>query len=424
MSSQSPINRRPRMDMSFLLGVAATGLFYTLVFFTPLHDTLLYRYTTEHAVEYVIVALFCWGLMDVLLKVIAFPNESLALRFDWLPQRHGREPISNAQELLDRVRSQPLWMQDTKVGKRLIAALGFVTEKGSAEDYREHLQYLADLDEEYSHSSYSLVRFVSGVSPVLGFLGTVIHFGTALSGISFDDLVDRLPGVVSEMGSAFNTTTCALAAAMTMMFSLFVCERYDRRLVHAIDRLIERELLNRFEIKDPSILPFLSVVQSANQEALTAIDSTLKGQVEIWGRTLDALFQRFDQRQQQELHAWQETLSLLQQRHESYDANLAERLHQSLIMVDDKQEQHLSVIQSAVERAVAVRNDFAGLAKSLEAIARGEGKLAETQAVLSDNLRVLRETQQIDEALHGLTAAIHLMTARQNLPGIRGVAAA
>ncbi|MBC7815718.1 MAG: MotA/TolQ/ExbB proton channel family protein, partial [Planctomycetaceae bacterium] len=380
--------------------------------------------TTEHAVEYVIVALFCWGLMDVLMKVVAFPKESLALRQDWLPQRHGREPVENAQILLERVRSQPQWMQDSKVGKRLIAALSFVTEKGTADDYREHVQYLADLDDENSHSSYGLIRFVAGVSPVLGFLGTVIHFGTALSGISFDDLVERLPGVVSEMGSAFNTTTCALAAAMTMMFALFVCERIERGIVHAIDRLIERELLNRFEIKDPSILPFLSVVQSANQEALASIGATLKGQIEIWGRTLDALFQRFDQRQQHELQSWQAALDVLQQRHEAYDNNLEERLHQSLVMVDDKQEQHLLLIQTTVEKAVAVRDDFVGLARSLETIARGEGKLAETQAVLSDNLRVLRETQQIDEALHGLTAAIHLLTGRHGFPGTRGAAAA
>ena len=31
---------------------------------------------------------------------------------------------------------------------------------------------------------------------------------------------------------------------------------------------------------------------------------------------------------------------------------------------------------------------------------------------LTDNLRVIHETQQIDDALHGLTAAIHLLTAR------------
>ena len=96
MSSQTPIARRNGMDFSFLLGVAATAIFYTLIFFTPLRDTMLYRYTTEHTVEYVIVSLFCWGLMDVLLKVIAFPKESLALRHDWLPQRNGREPAAIA----------------------------------------------------------------------------------------------------------------------------------------------------------------------------------------------------------------------------------------------------------------------------------------------------------------------------------------
>ena len=108
-----------------------------------------------------------------------------------------------------------------------------------------------------------------GASPVLGFLGTVIHFGTALSGNSFDDLADRLPTVVSEMGAAFNTTTVALASAMTMMFSLFVCERLERSIIHAINRLIERELLNRFETKDPSISPFLAAVRLIIDGSLT-----------------------------------------------------------------------------------------------------------------------------------------------------------
>ncbi len=47
------------MGFSFLLCVAATAGFYGIVCFTTLRDTMLYRYTTEHAVEYVIVAIFC-----------------------------------------------------------------------------------------------------------------------------------------------------------------------------------------------------------------------------------------------------------------------------------------------------------------------------------------------------------------------------
>ena len=40
-------------------------------------------------------------------------------------------------------------------------------------------------------------------------------------------------------------------AAMTMMFSLFFCQRIERSITHAIDRLVDRELLKRFEFKDP-----------------------------------------------------------------------------------------------------------------------------------------------------------------------------
>ncbi len=424
MSQTSKTTLARALDPSFILGAVGTIAFYAVMHQPSMRETMLYRYTTEHAVEYVIVALFIWGLMDVFLKVTKLPREKLALGFDWLPARNGREPASNAQTLLDGIQKQPRWLQESKVGKRLIAAITFVTEKGSAEDYREHLQYLADQDEDTAHSNYSLIRFVSGISPVLGFLGTVIHFGTALSGISFDDLVERLPGVVSEMGSAFNTTTVALAAAMTMMFSLFVCERIERGIVHAIDRLVERELLNRFEIKDPSILPFLSVVESANKEALNAINTTLKGQVEIWGQALAGLFKLFDDRQKQELQSWQQALAVLQERHQQYDSNLESRLGQTVSLVDAKQEKQLAHIQATLERAISLKDDFSGLIKSLDTIARGEGQLAETQAVLSQNLRVIRETQQIDEAMHGLTAAIHLLTARHRTQGMPESAAA
>jgi hypothetical protein len=78
---------------------------------------------------------------------------------------------------------------------------------------------------------------------------------------------------------AFRVTT-SLSAAMTMMFALFICERTERGIDHTIDRLVERELLNRFEAKDPNIMPFLAAVQSANEAALQAIGTTLQRQIE------------------------------------------------------------------------------------------------------------------------------------------------
>ena len=64
-----------------------------------------------------------------------------------------------------------------------------------------------------------------------------------------------------------------------------------------------------------------------------------------------------------------------------------------------------------------MKADFSKLVESLEGISHGERELVAVQSSLADNLRILRETQQIDQALHGLTAAIHLLTAR-NQPTI------
>jgi len=50
-------------------------------------------------------------------------------------------------------------------------------------------------------------------------------------------------------------------------------------------------------------------------------------------------------------------------------------------------------IQNTLERAVALRDDFSQLLQAMDAIARGEGRIVELQSVLTDNLRVLRETQ-------------------------------
>ncbi|HEV7999832.1 MAG TPA: hypothetical protein VGP63_08135, partial [Planctomycetaceae bacterium] len=218
---------------------------------------------------------------------------------------------------------------------------------------------------------------------------------------------------VGEMGTAFNTTSVALIAAMTMMFSLFVCQRIERSLLRAIDRLVDRELLRRFEFKDPSITPFLSAVQSANEEALAAINATLQRQIEIWVAALDSVFQRFDDRQQHEFQNWQRVLEAFDERHETHDASLHERLRQSIALVDSRHETQFTQIQTLLERAVGARDDFAAFLKTLDDIARGEGRLVELQESLSQNLQVLHETQQIDKALHGLTAAIHLLTARQ-----------
>jgi len=392
------------LDPALLIAACITAAFYALMFQPFMHGTVLHHYTTEHPVEYVVVALFIWGLVDVCLKQLSFPKENLALRQEWLPPRQGHEPVANASSMLEQIMEQPQWLQDTKLGRRLVRALEYVEEKGSAEDLRNHLHYLAEQDEDQVHRGYGLLRFIIGLTPVLGFLGTVVHFGTALGGISYEEMSTKLPLVVGEMGEAFNTTCGALVAAVSMMISLFLCERSEFSILLSINRFIDRELDNRFEVKDPSITPFLAVVQSANDSALRTINQTLDRQIEVWSQAVGTLYQKFDERQVHEAVAWRDALDVLQQRHENFDAQREERLRQLLALIESRQDKFMAHIQSTLERAVALRDDFSGLLQAIEAIARGEGRLVELQSVLADNLRVLRETQELDGAMHELTA--------------------
>jgi biopolymer transport protein ExbB/TolQ len=423
MSQNRKSGQGRAVDASLIISIVLTASFYFVMYLPSMRGSILQHYTTEHVVEYVIVWLFVWGIVDIVSKLFGFPRELLALRQEWFPPRQGREPMANAHTLLQQIREKPHWLLESRVGKRLIQALDYVSEKCSPKDYREHLRYLSDQEEDAAHANYTLVRFVIGITPVLGFLGTVIHFGTALSGISFDEMTEKLPTVVGEMGTAFNTTSVALVAAMTMMFSLFLCQRIERNIMHSIDRLVDRELLKRFEFKDPSITPFLAAVQSANEEALAAINSTLARQIEVWVAALDSVFERFDQRQGKEVQNWQQALEVIEERHQAYDANREEQLHQVLALGESRQQAQFAEIRSLVERAVSLRDDFAAFMKTLDHIARGEGRLVELQESLSENLRAIHETQQIDKALHGLTAAIHLMTARQYQGGSHSAAA-
>src|SRR4029077_11354954 len=92
-------------DPSFILAALGTFAFYYAVYQPSMRGSILQRYTTEHIVEHVIVALFIWGIFDIVWKFLAFPRELLVLLHDWLPPRQGRESAAGAALLLQQLRA-------------------------------------------------------------------------------------------------------------------------------------------------------------------------------------------------------------------------------------------------------------------------------------------------------------------------------
>jgi hypothetical protein len=407
------------LDIPLAVAAALTGGFYWVIWQESMRGTLLHRYTTEHSVEYIIVAFFIWGLCDALFRVLTFPRETLALRQAWLPVSKGREPISAAATCYALLQRKPRWLQESRLGKRLAAALAHLQERGSADGFPDFLHSLSDQDHNETQTNFGLIRFICWVTPMFGFLGTVVHFGTALSGQSAGEIGDKLPTVVAEMGTAFNTTTVALTAATTMMFCLFLCERTETGIISVVDRRVESELLNRFEVADASLTPFLMALEAANAATLRALDATVERQMETWAGAIQAIERQATTQQQWQAQVWVESLEKLEQRFETNDAGREIRLTRVLESMEAQRAEHRGQTQSATQQLADVKENLSRLVAELAAVGHGEGELLRLQSSLADNLRLLRETAQIDEALHGLTAAIHLLTARNHAPAIK-----
>ena len=107
--------------------------------------------------------------------------------------------------------------------------------------------------------------------------------------------------------------------------------------------------------------------------------------------------------------------------HKRFETNDAERERKLMLLLESmesQREQHRTEVRTTVDQVTRLQSDLAELAAAITEIVQGKGELVKLEASLADNLRLLRETGQIDQALHGLTAAIHLITARYQ-PGAR-----
>jgi hypothetical protein len=111
---------------------------------------------------------------------------------------------------------------------------------------------------------------------------------------------------------------------------------------------------------------------------------------------------------------WEQALAKTSERFEQSDAQREQKLLRLLEEAQAQRTDHKAQVQAMLAQMAGVQSQSAKLVEMLSGILRGEGELVKLQHVLTENLNGLRGTQQLDQAMHGLTAAIHLLTARHD----------
>jgi len=407
------------LNDSFAVGAILSGVFYFLVTRPEMQGTLLHKYTTEHVTEYAIVVLLFWGLADMLQKCVGFRAERRALAHDWLPACDGPESPAAAAGLLERLGEAPPALANTRLARRLRQALFYVSQRGAADGLSQQLRDLSERDDAQTHANYAVPRFEIWVTPVMGFLGTVVHFGSALTGFAPDELVERLPEMAGGLGAGFNTTCMALSVSMSSMCLMFFVERAERGIVGQVDDWIERRIAHRFAESDVRLAPFLHAVEAATQATLAAVERTNQRQAIQWEQGLGELLRSQESLEKVRTGIWNNVAEQQRQLQQQEWADRNALLGRWLQELGDDRAAHRADLAAAAERLTSVDQSLARTADLLAQALASEGRLLDVQHGLNDNLRALQETKHFEETMHSLAAAVHLLTARQTSHGTK-----
>ena len=398
-----------------LWGAALSFGFFGLIHMGVITNALVIRYLAGHWVEYVEVAMFFVGLAALVIKGAEVRSQRRDVDGEWLePIPEGGQNPADAQTLvasLAEADGKGNSEQSSYLGRRLREAIDLVVRTGSADTLEDHLKYLSDLDAARAAQSYGLVRFVIWAIPIMGFLGTVIGITDAIACLSPSQL-DNMTGVVSGLGTAFDTTAIALGLSMVLMLMQFIVDRSEQGLLGEVDEAAWSALAGRFQSLAGDGGATMAVARLAETVSRSS-NQLLEAQTHSWralertaatnlakaldeaGRTLnESLSASLDVT----LGRWSESLvdahERLISRREDRWTQAADSLAAS---VRGLEQHHDSLVDQTalLGKVVDATRDISSLERSLDA-----------------NLNTLASAGRFDETLATLAAAVQLLAVR------------
>jgi biopolymer transport protein ExbB/TolQ len=411
----------------FLIGLPLAAAVLGLFHFGPFRDTPFFRYV-EYRVQMAEVVIFCCGLGGLLVKLFYLRAEREACHASILPRWDGKPvAVDQAPALLASVDRQPKRIQNSSLGRRIRALLEFICQRRTAADFDDQMRSLSDMDAVAQESSFSLIRLITWALPILGFLGTVLGITAAISGVTPEALEEGIGAVTNGLAEAFDATALALALTMVIMFLTSLVEKQEQAILESVDKYIDRHLAHRWQRDAIDQGPALALMQQCTQALLASVESVVQRQAEVWAaalgeperratavqeRMLQQLLAGLQHAMTQTLQAHGQRLATVEQQSTQGIAELTQQLASVAVAVRDTAREQQAAL-------VRIAESINGQAAVLGKLQQDEANLVHLQAVLHQNLAALAGAGAFEEAVHSLTAAVHLLTSRASVPSPR-----
>ncbi len=252
------------MILPLALGLAATLVFYGILWVMP--DTQFGALFMDRGyVPYVIAFMASLSASFLVVKWLRFRRQKRGRELDVLPAAEAPEirpdNIPEVRHSLDRI---PATAQDSFVVRRVRRALDEFGARGRVQDVVQALNSQADTDADSVASSYSMVKVLIWAMPILGFIGTVMGIGAAVSGFSgsmaesaqFETIRNSLGSVTGGLAMAFDTTLIALVASLLVMFPARWLQKAEEDHLTEVDQYAMERVVPR--MKEPGGAPSVS----------------------------------------------------------------------------------------------------------------------------------------------------------------------
>lgn len=372
-----------------LTGAVCAGIFYLVLLQIVLPSVPAYQVSLEtlfcgHPLAYGTTILFWIGMAAVGGKWQSLGTERDALNRPPQIESAGSGAIANATRLNNEVMHMPMERRETIAAQRLRRIAKFVLGRRTASGLNSHLEYLAEFAGEQLYGSYSLIRTITWAVPILGFLGTVIGITHAIENLDPAKLESSFGMVASGLGVAFGTTALSLSLSLVLVFASAFVEKAQKSVLADVE-ILALDLVTRYFPEDePVASPLIEAESTAARRLLEQTETLLTRHVSLWESNLTEL-----------RTSWGETL----RRHQNeLESSLSTAVSQTLSGCRD------SLSQQASAQKL--------LAESLDRMSLQQQQLAETQQAIIQQLENRDSDSSLDDTLHTLSAAVHLLTSR------------
>ena len=398
---QPQMTRRPQQGLVALFaGLAiASGLFFARPHLFGPDDTVT-RYLND-PLEYVLLTMFFVGLSHVVMRVLIGRTRLAELSRIEQPLRTAEPSEWRLVRVTDRV-----------VRDRLVS-LADLRDRWTGGSVVEYAKLFSTRAADEVAGGYAVLHTILWAIPIVGFLGTVLGITSAIASITPEQLEGSLVEVTGNLAFAFDTTGLSLGFSLVLGFALLVARRQEDRSLSRLDNLTESWLLPHFPDRETS--------DGFDGGALTQALATWSEEMSRQQRQLASTLQQIAAETSASFHNEAAALrnrSMQQQADDWSATTLAvsesvrtwgEQIDAVLSEAGDRFAGGLRVVTSETNDTLAIagqqQQHWATLLEHTQ-------QLELLQQSIDSQLARSEFAEQLDQTLHQLTAAVHMLTSR------------